>query len=151
MLTVTRQFPQSPIVAVGVVVLDGDRVLLIKRGQAPLNGHWSLPGGAQHLGEDVRATARREVKEETGLEITLGGLIDVLDFVERDEMGRIRHHYTLIDFVARPAGNKTLKPGDDARAAAWFKIDRLDSLGLWQETVRIIHLALANASQGKAP
>lgn len=146
----TRQFPKHPIVAVGVVVLSGGNVLLIQRGQPPLDGHWSLPGGAQHVGETLHDAARREVREETGIDIVLGGLLDAVDYIDRDAAGNIRHHYTLIDFWARAMDDLPLTAGDDARAAAWFELDRLGELNLWEETRRVIALAYDKAQQEAA-
>ena len=84
-----RRYPARPIVGVGTVVLDGDMVLMIQRGKPPRQGLWSLPGGAQELGETIHEAARREVREETGLEIEIFGLIDVVDSVRPDADDKI--------------------------------------------------------------
>jgi len=136
-----REYPLRPVVGVGVVVWHGDRVLLVRRGQAPRQGHWSLPGGAQELGETVAAAARREVLEETGLEIEVGEVLAAVDMIERDGE-RVRYHYTLIDFSAEAAG-RDLRPGGDAAEARWFAPEEVVQLGLWSETLRIIELARA--------
>ncbi|RME63386.1 MAG: NUDIX domain-containing protein [Alphaproteobacteria bacterium] len=146
----TRSYPDRPIVAVGVVVLDGERVLLVRRARAPKAGQWSLPGGAQHLGETAREAAAREVREETGLDVAVGGLIDVVDYVDHDGNGAVRHHYTLIDYWARPNGRRLLQAADDAAAAAWFDPDGLDNLALWDETRRVIALARLKAAKAAA-
>ena len=143
----SRAYPSQPVVGVGVVVWRGDRVLLIKRGKPPRVGQWSLPGGAQKLGETLAEAARREVREETGLEIELGEIIATLDLIDSDDDGRVRHHYTLVDFVAEGLA-ATLTAGDDAADARWFDRSDIDDLGLWSETVRIIDLA-AGKRQGK--
>ena len=96
----SREYPDRPFVGVGVVVWRGDNVLLIQRGKPPRIGAWSLPGGAQELGETVRETAVREVREETGVEIDVTHLIDVVDTITRDKDGRVRLQYTLVDFAA---------------------------------------------------
>jgi 8-oxo-dGTP diphosphatase len=137
---VSREFPIRPIVGVGVVVWHGERVLLVRRGKPPRVGQWSLPGGAQRLGETLAETARREVKEEAGLELVLGDVVATVDLIERDRQGRIRYHYTLIDFVAEAAGHE-LHPGSDAADARWFGLAEIEALGLWSETVRVIKLA----------
>jgi ADP-ribose pyrophosphatase YjhB (NUDIX family) len=137
---VSREYPTRPIVGVGVVVWHGDRVLLIRRGKAPRSGHWSLPGGAQQLGETVAEAARREVAEEVGLEVALGAIVATVDLIERDAHDRIRYHYTLVDFVAE-APSAALRPGSDAADARWFTVEEIDALGLWSETVRVIRLA----------
>ncbi len=138
----SRSYPSHPMVGVGVVVWHNDRVLLIKRGKPPRAGQWSLPGGAQHLGETLAEAARREVREETGIDIVLGDIIATLDLIDRDDDGEVRYHYTLVDFTAE-ASSADLKPGDDAMDAQWFELQNLDSLKLWSETIRIIHLAAA--------
>jgi 8-oxo-dGTP diphosphatase len=137
---VSREYPVRPIIGVGVVVWHGERVLLVRRGKPPRLGQWSLPGGAQRLGETVAEAARREVKEEVGLEVVLGEIVATVDLIERDQEGRIRYHYTLIDFVAVAAGSE-LRPGSDAAAARWFTLAEIEVLGLWSETVRVIRLA----------
>ena len=141
----SRRYPERPVVGVGVVVWRDARVLLILRGKPPRAGPWSLPGGAQKLGETLAETARREVREETGIELELGDIIATLDLIDRDNVGHVRHHYTLVDFVAEGLG-VDLRPGDDAADARWFTHDELDELDLWSETVRIIAL-----SAGKRP
>ncbi|MGI9433937.1 MAG: NUDIX hydrolase [Geminicoccaceae bacterium] len=135
-----RRYPSQPVVGVGVVVWHGDLVLLIKRGKPPRVGQWSLPGGAQQLGETLADTARRELREEAGIDIALGEIIATLDLIDRDEDGRVRYHYTLVDFVAE-AKAINLSAGDDAADARWFERHELDGLGLWSETIRIIDLA----------
>jgi 8-oxo-dGTP diphosphatase len=137
---VSREYPARPIVGVGVVVWHGDRVLLVRRGKPPRWGQWSLPGGAQQLGETVAEAARREVEEEVGLEVALGAIVATVDLIERDPDDRIRYHYTLIDFVAE-APSAALQPGSDAADARWFSMEEIEALGLWSETVRVIGLA----------
>ena len=132
-----RAYPDRPWVGVGVVVWRGDEFLLIQRGKPPRLGEWSIPGGGQELGETVRDTAMREVREETGVEIAVGGLIDVVDSVRRDAQGRVAFHITLVDFAARWVSGEAV-PGDDAMGVGWFRLDDLPKLGLWAETVRVI-------------
>jgi ADP-ribose pyrophosphatase YjhB (NUDIX family) len=132
-----REYPDHPIVGVGVVVLQGDKVLLVRRGQAPNKGRWSLPGGGQELGETHREAARREVREETAVEIEVHGLIDVVDSITRDDAGRIRFHYVLVDVLAVWRAGEA-RAGGDAAEARWFALDALGALGLWSETLRVI-------------
>lgn len=135
-----RLYPDRPIVAVGVVVWRGDQVLLIERARAPLAGSWSIPGGKQELGETVAEAGRREVAEETGIDIEITGLLDVVDAIRPDETGRIRTHYTLVDLSGEYRGGD-LRAGDDASDCRWVDVADLDRYALWDETVRIIALA----------
>ena len=137
-----RDYPDRPIVGVGVVVWRDDRVLLIRRGRPPRLGQWSLPGGAQELGETVLQAARREVMEETGLALTAVELLTVVDLIERDAeaRARVRYHYTLIDFVAEAAEGAAVAAGD-AASIGWFTLAEIAELELWEETRRIIALA----------
>jgi len=137
----SREYPDRPVVGVGVVVLAAGKVLLVRRGKPPREGQWSLPGGAQKLGETVFAAGAREVREETGLDVEVLGLLDVVDTIRNDESGRIRFHYTLVDvFAVVHAG--ALRAGGDAAEAAWFEVADVPGLGLWSETERMIALAV---------
>jgi 8-oxo-dGTP diphosphatase len=138
----SREYPARPVVGVGTVVWHGERVLLVQRGRPPRQGQWSLPGGAQQLGESLADAARREVLEETGVTVDLGDVIATVDSIERDADGRVRYHYTLVDFAAE-AQTAVLAPGDDAADARWFEPHQIEGLGLWSETLRIIELARA--------
>ena len=132
-------YPNRPLIGVGVIVFKDDRVLLIRRGKAPRAGQWSLPGGRQRLGETVRATAAREVREETGCEIEVKALLDVVDSIMRDEADRIQYHYTLVDFLAQWRGGEARAAGDAAEVV-WADPDALEPYELWSETVRLIEL-----------
>jgi ADP-ribose pyrophosphatase YjhB (NUDIX family) len=135
-----RQYPARPLVGVGAIVFQGQRVLLIRRAKPPRAGEWSLPGGLQRLGETVFAAAAREVQEETGCACEILGLVDVVDLILEDEGGGIRYHYTLIDVAARWLGGEP-KPGDDAEEADWLALDRIGEAGIWSETERVIREA----------
>ena len=123
--------------AVGVVVWKDDKVLLIRRAKPPRCGQWSIPGGAQELGETVRDTALREVKEETGLDIAVTDFIEVVDFIERDDAGDVLYHYTLVDWSAEWRDGEAI-PGDDVSEILWIDPVELERFGIWSETVRII-------------
>ncbi|MFZ1989033.1 MAG: NUDIX hydrolase [Alphaproteobacteria bacterium] len=127
-----------PVIGCAAVVWRGPEVLLIRRGRPPLKGQWSIPGGHQKWGETVRECALRELKEETGLDAEILGLIDVVDAIYRDD-GK-DYHFTFIDFAARMTGGE-VKAGDDAGEARWHAGDSLDSLGIWSETLRVIRAA----------
>ncbi len=135
-----RLYPARPIVGVGAVVFRGGDVLLVSRAKPPVSDRWSIPGGAQEVGETVREAAHREVREETGVEIRIVGLIDVVDGISRDADGRARYHYTLIDFAAEWLSGE-VRAGSDAGAARWVRREELAGLPLWDETRRIIDRA----------
>ncbi len=134
--------PDRPLIGVGVVVFKGDRVLLIRRAKAPKAGSWSLPGGRQRLGETVRQTAVREVAEETGIEVEILRLLDVVDSMTRDDDGRLAYHYTLIDFLADWRGGEP-RAGSDATDSIWADPRDLAPYQLWDETERLIAMGLA--------
>jgi 8-oxo-dGTP diphosphatase len=128
----------TPVPAVGVVCLRGDSVLLIRRGTPPRQGEWSLPGGRIEPGERAVEAALRELREETGVEAGITGLIDVVDGLF-PEAGR---HYVLIDYAARWVSGEPVA-GDDALEARFVALDEVESLIEWSETRRIIRLAVA--------
>jgi 8-oxo-dGTP diphosphatase len=131
--------PSAPVPAVGVVCHDGDgRVLLIRRGNPPRAGEWSLPGGRVEWGERAVDAALRELHEETGLEGETLGLIDVVDglFTSR-RTGETTRHYVLIDYAVAIVGG-ALRAGDDATDARFFAPEELPALALWDETLRVI-------------
>jgi 8-oxo-dGTP diphosphatase len=128
----------TPVPAVGVVCLRGDSVLLIRRGTPPRQGAWSLPGGRIEPGERAVDAALRELREETGVEAEITGLIDVVDGLF-PEAGR---HYVLIDYAARWVSGEPVA-GDDAVEARFVALDEIESLIEWSETRRIIRMAVA--------
>ena len=137
----TRQYPNQPLIGVGVIVWRDDKVLLIRRGKPPRKDQWSLPGGLQKLGETVFEAARREVMEETGVEIRVLDLTDVVDLIERDgNDGPVRYHYTLIDVVAGWLRGEAVA-GTDAAEVAWVEVEALPRYRLWSETERVIRRA----------
>jgi ADP-ribose pyrophosphatase YjhB (NUDIX family) len=133
----SREFPARPTVGIGVAVLRDSAVLMVRRGRAPAEGSWSLPGGAQKLGETVEQAARRELAEETGLLVEALFLAGCVDSIHGDPDGRIRYHYTILDFCARYAGGQA-RPGGDAAEVKWVDMNRLDELNIWSEAQRII-------------
>jgi ADP-ribose pyrophosphatase YjhB (NUDIX family) len=124
-----------------VAVFLNGRVLLVRRANPPRQGEWSLPGGLQHLGETVAQAACREVREETGIDIRVLGVVDVVDLIEYDDVStNIRYHYTLVEVVGAWRHGKAVA-GHDAAEAAWFDPGQLAPMKMWPETIRIIHLA----------
>lgn len=132
---------QRPVPTVGVVCLKGDQVLLIKRGTPPRLGQWSLPGGRIEWSEPVTEAALRELKEETGVEAELTGLIDVVDgvFTSR-ETGETTRHFVMIDYAARWTAGEPVA-GDDAADARFFTRDEAMAAVEWDETRRVIEEA----------
>lgn len=131
-----------PVPAVGVVCLRGDEVLLIQRGTPPRMGEWSLPGGRIEPGEPAKTAALRELREETGVQAELVGLVDVVDAIFENRAGdRITRHYVLIDFAARWVSGEPIA-GDDAAQARFFHQSELSSLDMWDETLRVIDAAI---------
>tara|TARA_B110000196_G_C20855887_1_gene525040 strand:- start:61 stop:504 length:444 start_codon:yes stop_codon:yes gene_type:complete len=137
-----REYPQRPIVGLGATIFGPRGIVLIKRGNPPRVGAWSLPGGAQDLGETVKEGIIREVKEETGLDVKVLEIIDVIDSINRDPDGQIKYHYTLVDACVIVTGG-TLQASSDAMDAQWFSLAQIADLNLWSETNRIIKRANA--------
>ena len=135
-----RRYPSRPFVGVGAVVWRDHEVLLAQRGKPPRQGQWSIPGGIQQVGETVLAAAKREVREETGLEVNIIDVIAVVDSILPDDGGGVRYHYTLIDVLAEWRSGEA-RAQDDAAAVAWTGLDELDRFSMWSETVRVIRLA----------
>ena len=145
-----RTYPERPIVGVGAIVLDGDRVLLVKRAHEPLKGEWSVPGGAVDVGETLEEAIRREVREETCLDIEVGPIVDVLDRIRYDPDGRVKFHYVLVDFVCRPVSG-TLQCASDAEEAMWAECADLGRYGVADATISIIDKAIARRATGWTP
>src|ERR1035438_3190964 len=134
-----REFPETPLVGVGAVIVDEGRVLLVQRGREPLKGHWSLPGGMVELGESLQAGVIREVEEETGLLVEPVELIELLDRIHRDGE-RVRYHYVIADYLCRVVGGD-LRAASDADAVRWVERAEWNShsaLLLDPVTVRVI-------------
>jgi 8-oxo-dGTP diphosphatase len=135
-----REYPERPICGVGIVCFKEDHVLLVKRSKPPITWQWSIPGGAQEIGETTRAAGLRELKEETGIDARLIGLVDVIDTVREDDDGKVQFHYTLIDFAAEWVAGEPVAD-DDVSDAQWVSLAEIEDFGLWSETVRVIREA----------
>jgi len=142
-----RPYPERPVVGVGAIVLDGGRVLLIKRGNPPLKGQWSLPGGGVEVGETLEQAVAREVLEETGLTIEVGPIVEVLDRISCDGDGRVEYHFVLVDFVCRPREQRRgqVRAGTDADDAEWVALADLARYEVAPVTISVIQKA---ASRG---
>ena len=132
-----RKYPERPIVAVGAVILDGDRVLLVRRANPPLKGQWSLPGGAVEVGEPLDAALVREVREETGLDVEVGPVVEVLDSIRRDAGGRVEYHYVILDYACRVTGGR-IANGSDAADVRWIPIAELEDRGVTASAIVVI-------------
>ncbi|MEQ9317329.1 MAG: NUDIX hydrolase [Henriciella sp.] len=128
----------KPQAAAGVVCVKGGQVLLVRRGTPPMTGEWSLPGGRIEPGETAKAAALRELREETGVEARLAGLIDVVDAIVKNRDGTlVTRHYVLCDYAAVWVSGEPVA-GDDADEARFFDLAEIQTMGLWDETLRII-------------
>src|SRR5579872_2201283 len=134
-----REYPDVPLVGVGAIIIERDQVVLVQRGQAPLQGQWSIPGGMLEVGETLRQAVVREVLEETGLQIEAGELLGVFDRIVRDADERTLYHYVLIDFLCRRIAGEP-QAGCDAAEARWFSRGELSQLSLAEDTVEVIKL-----------
>jgi len=132
-----REFPEIPLVGIGAIITEGDRVVLVKRAHPPIQGHWSIPGGVLEVGEMVREAAVREAREETGLIVEPGELLGVYDRILRDPEQRVQYHYVLVDFLCRPVGGELLA-ASDAADVRWFTREELPGLNLAEDTLEVI-------------
>ena len=132
-----REFPEHPLVGVGAVIVERDRVVLVKRAHPPIAGQWSIPGGVLEVGELVRDAAVREAREETGLVVEPGELLGVFDRVLCDAEGRVQYHYVLVDFRCRQTGGE-LRAASDAAEVRWFQREELQALELAHDTLEVI-------------
>jgi 8-oxo-dGTP diphosphatase len=158
-----REYPESPLVGVGAVIVDrrdkdhrdkdkarpekdrpekDHRVLLVRRGQPPLLGEWSLPGGVLECGETLREAVVREAREETGLLVEIGEMLGVYERLIRDDEQRVRYHYVLLDFLCHAVGGE-LKAGSDAADVRWFTRDELPALNLTYDANDVVLKGLA--------
>jgi len=124
-----RLYPDKPIVGIGAIIVRNGKMLLEKRKNDPGKGRWSVPGGVVELGENVTQTVIREVKEETGLDVAEPEHIDVVDQITRDENGRIKYHFVIIDYLVNLKGG-TLSAASDADALQWVSLDDVEKYDL---------------------
>ncbi|MGC2450414.1 MAG: NUDIX hydrolase [Candidatus Sulfotelmatobacter sp.] len=132
-----REFPEVPLVGVGSIIIENDRVVLVKRAHPPIQGEWSIPGGVLEVGELVREAAIREAREETGLIVEPGELLGVFDRILRDAEKRVQYHYVLIDFLCRRVAGDLLA-ASDAAEVRWFLLEELPALNLAEDTLEVI-------------
>ena len=133
----TRNYPQTPVCAVGAIVFRGDAVLLVQRGKPPAQGKWSIPGGVVRLGETLEDAVIRELREEVEMEVKPICVGKVLDRIYPDSEGKIAHHYVIIDYVC-DAGAGQPRAGSDASDAGFFEIQKLDKIDMTEGTTEVI-------------
>ena len=137
-----REFPETPLVGVGAIIIENARVVLVKRAHPPLQAEWSIPGGVLEVGELVRQAAIREACEETGLTVDPGELLGVYDRVLRNADKRVQYHYVLIDFLCRRVAGD-LAAASDAAEVRWFTREELPALKLAEDTLDVIRKGFA--------
>ncbi len=133
----SREYPTRPFCAVGAIVRKGRAVLVIRRGQPPRGGEWSVPGGGVELGETMREAAAREVREECGIEIVVGDVVDSIDIIQRDAAGRVQYHYAIVDFAAYWVSGE-LHATSDITEAYWVLPEDLDKYPMNSQTRAIL-------------
>jgi 8-oxo-dGTP diphosphatase len=137
---VAREYPDFPVVGVGGVVVQDGKVLIVKRAHEPRKQEWSLPGGCVELGESLRDATRREIREETGIDVEVGALIELFDRVHEHD-GRVQYHFVIADYLCTPRDGR-LAAADDAIEVAWVKLDELDTYGVNEHAQAVIRKAL---------
>jgi 8-oxo-dGTP diphosphatase len=147
-MTDDRRYPKRPIVGVGALIFHRGRILMAERGKEPLKGWWSLPGGALEVGESLDCAVRREVREETGLEIEPMGMFEIFERLMRDEAGVAEYHYVLIDYICRVTGGR-LCAGDDVSRVEWVKPEDLKWLQITEGTLEVIERAFRKRRRNK--
>lgn len=135
-----REYPERPIVGVGGVVISQGRALLVRRGAPPLQGEWSIPGGMLETGETILEGVRRELAEETGVQVRVNGLIEVFERISLDEAGKHKYHYVVLDYYCDAIGGEP-RAGSDAAAVTWVSEKDLDAYALSTAARRVIQKA----------
>ena len=137
----TRQYPERPIVGVGAVIVEAGKVVLVRRRFEPLAGRWSLPGGTLELGETLETGVAREMREETGLDVEVGPVIEVFDRIILDAERRVRYHFVLVDYLCWPVGGE-LQAGSDVDEAILVDPASLDAYDLTAKAQAVIARAV---------
>ncbi len=132
-----REYPKMPVVGVGAVVLNKNKILLVKRGKEPRKGYWAIPGGVLNVGETIENAIKREVEEETNIKIEIIRLIDVIEDIIYDDQGNVRFHYILVDYLAKYKEGE-LQAGSDVSDAKWISIEDLGRFKIAKTTKDMI-------------
>jgi len=139
---IAREYPISPLVGVGVIVFNSeDKILLVQRGREPNLDLWALPGGLVELGEELKAAAKREVKEECNIEVEVGDAVSVVDLILKDQNEKVKYHYILIDYNAKYIAGDII-PQSDVNDVNWFSFQEMDNLNIPEVTKQVIIKAL---------
>jgi 8-oxo-dGTP diphosphatase len=144
-----REYPDRPIVGVGGVVIVGGRVLLVRRGQEPSLDRWTIPGGVLEAGEPLAEGVRRELAEETGLDVRVGAFLEVFERIDVDEAGKTRHHYVVLDYLCEKIAGEA-RAGSDVSEVAWAGLDELEGYALTETATRVIRKAFEMAARNGA-
>lgn len=132
-----REFPERPLIGVGGLVISGGRVLLARRGAPPLKGEWSIPGGLLEVGEALMEGVRRELLEETAVEIRVVELIEVFERIDLDASGTARHHFVVLDYLCEMLGGEA-RAASDVTDVAWAAPEELPNYSLSEAATRVI-------------
>jgi 8-oxo-dGTP diphosphatase len=133
----SRRYPPRPILGIGALIFDRDKILLVERGKEPLKGYWSLPGGALETGETLEQGIVREVREETGLEVAPVKVIEIVERIMPDAQGAVEYHFVLIDYICRVTGGE-LCAADDASRVIWIARRELANYKITAGTLPVI-------------
>jgi len=148
-VTTRREYPNQPVVGVGGVIISNHRALLIRRGNEPLQGHWSIPGGLLEAGETLQEGVKRELREETGIEVRPLDLIEVFERIDLDGSGRTRYHYVVLDYLCEALRGEA-HAGSDVTQVAWASAEELEQYSLSSTATRVILKAFEMARAGAA-
>lgn len=149
----SRRYPPRPLLGVGALVLRRDSILLVERGRAPLKGYWSLPGGVVETGEHLEEAIRREMREETGLDVKPLKVVEIFERIMRDKAGEVEYHYVLVDYLCKITGSKNadqeMRAGDDVSRVEWVRRKDLPGIKLTEGTLEVIERTFERHGTGK--